>query len=129
MAEHFDDSIITPNEGINLKCMKCSSIPDFTIFNSSNRVKIFLECENKHFNISLLDEYIKNIISYNNSNKCENCKKEENIKMCQFCHKFLCEECNSNHLTLEHIINNKISKEIYDNIFLENIKEDKFKDL
>ena len=42
----------TPISSINkLKCEKCRLIPEFTIFNSSNRVKIFSSCDNKHLNI------------------------------------------------------------------------------
>ena len=108
---------------------KCSSIPEFTIFNSSNRVKIFSSCENKHINISLLDDYIKNNVSkYDDVKNCEKCKKEKHIKICQFCDKYLCEECNINHLTIEHILNNKIVQEISDNKYLDNIeKDDRFK--
>ena len=114
----------------NLKCEKCDSIPDFTIFNSQNRVKIFSECKNKHLNICLLDDYIKKSYSYINTNNCEKCKKEANIRMCQFCNNFLCEECNNNHLTIDHIINNRISNKIYDSKYLDNIdEEDKFKSI
>ena len=69
----------TPISSINkLKCEKCRLIPEFTIFNSSNRVKIFSSCDNKHLNISLLDDYIKNTISNDNDTKCcEKCKKEK----------------------------------------------------
>ena len=112
-----------------LKCDKCSSIPDITIFNSENRVKIFSECHNKHFNISLLDEYIKhNISSNNNTSKCEKCKKTKKIYICQFCNNYLCQECNNSHLTIDDVINSKISKEIYDNKYLDIIEnEDKYK--
>ena len=34
-----------------LKCEKCNSIPDFTIFISKDKVKLFSECKNKHWNI------------------------------------------------------------------------------
>ena len=115
----------------NLKCQKCNCFPDITIFNSKNRVKIFSECENKHLNISLLDEYIKNNFSYsNNIIKCEKCKLDRKIKICQFCNKYLCEECNNNHLTIDHIINNKMTKEIYSNKYINNIEnEDKYKEV
>ena len=63
----------TPNSSINFKCEHCCSFPEFTIFNSSNRVNIFSSCDNKHINISLLDDYIKRNISYYGENKyCEN---------------------------------------------------------
>ena len=94
------------NECGQLKCQKCNNFPDITMFNSENRVKIFSECKNKHFNISFLDEYIKNIISDNNAlYQCQNCHKERKIKICQFCENYLCEDCNNDHLTIEHIIN------------------------
>ena len=122
---------ITPDIKSNkLKCLKCSCIPNVTLYNSKNNINIFSECKNKHFNISLLDEYIKKYFSnnFNNISQCHNCKKEKDIKICQFCNDYLCEECNSKHLTIEHIINNKISKEIFDNIYFNNIeKEEKFK--
>ena len=109
-------------ENDNLRCNNCSFFPDITVFNISNKVKIFTECENKHTNISLLDDYIKNkCVNNNNINKCEKCKKDKNIKMCQFCYHYLCEDCNKNHLTLEHIINSKIAKEIYENRYIDNI--------
>ena len=113
------------------KCEKCSLIPEFTIFNSSNRVKIFSSCDNKHLNISLLDDYIKNNISNDNDTKyCEKCRKEKNTKICQFCNNNFCEECNIKHLTIEHILNNKIVEKINDNKFLENIeKDDKFEEV
>ena len=100
-------------ENYYLKCEKCNCIPDFTIFNSEKRVKIYSECKNKNLNIWLLDDYIKKNYSFNDINKCEKCKKEEDIKICQFCNNYLCKECNNNHLTIEHIINNKISNKIY----------------
>ena len=42
-------------------------------------------------------------------------KDKEKDKECQFCKKYLCEECNKKHLTIEHIINNQIVKEIEEN--------------
>ena len=81
-------NLITPFDNDKLKCDrdKCCLIPEITIFNSENRVKVFSECQNKHFNISLLDEYIKNNISYNSNNisKCEKCKKEKKLKYVNF---------------------------------------------
>ena len=61
-ANNFQLLCVTPFGNNNLKCQKCNNIPNFTIFNSANRVNISEECPNKHFHISLLDEYIKNII-------------------------------------------------------------------
>ena len=129
MDDNLDCPVVTPYRNDKLKCEKCSAIPDITIFNSKNRVKIFLQCENRHLNISLLDEYIKNNILYsNNIIQCQNCKKEKNIKICQFCNNYLCEECNNSHLTIDHILNNKISEEIYNNNYLASIeKEENFK--
>ena len=54
----------TPISSNNFKCEYCCSIPEFTIFNSSNRVKIFSSCINKHINISLLDDYLKRNMEY-----------------------------------------------------------------
>ena len=125
MEENMDLYTIETPPGNNLKCQKCSNIPGLTIFNSVNRVNVFSECKNKHIKVCLLDEYIKNIYSYNNNiNKCENCKKEKKNKICQFCNKYLCEDCNNKHLTIEHIINNKISNDIYENKYLDNINND-----
>ena len=132
MNNKIDIPFLTTSENINLKCKKCNSLPDITIFNSVNRVKILEECENQHYNISLLDEYIKNNSSYTNKIiQCEKCKKDKKIKICQFCNNYLCEECNNNHLTIDHIINNKIIKEIYDNKYINNDieNEDKFKEI
>ena len=61
----------TPLDNDKLIYDKCCSIPDITIFNSENRVKIFSECHNKHFNTYLLDEYIKKNILYNNIYVCK----------------------------------------------------------
>ena len=124
--KNLDFHKIEPLGNNYLKCEKCNYTPEFTIFNSSNSIKIYSECKNKHINIFLLDEYIKKIISNNKISKCEKCKQEKNIKICQFCNKYLCEKCNNNHLTIEHIINNKISNDIYENKYLNNI-DDKFK--
>ena len=131
MEINLISNLSTPLDNDKLICEKCCSIPDITIFNSGNRVKLFSECHNKHFNISLLDEYIKKNISYNNNiSKCEKCKKDKNIKICQFCNNYLCEECNNIHLTIDHIINNKILKEIYENKYLDKIEnDDKYKEV
>ena len=120
-----------PISSNNFKCEYCCSIPDFTIFNSSNRVKIFSSCINKHINISLLDDYLKRNISYCNDEKyCEKCRKEKNIKMCQYCDNYLCEECNIKHLTIDHILNKETLQNIFDVEFLNNIKkDDKFKEI
>ena len=113
----------------NLRCKKCSLFPDITIYNYKNRVNIHLECENKHINTPLLDAYIKDICSNNNNaNKCEKCGNKKGVKECQFCNKYLCEECNKEHLTIEHIVNNQIVKEIEENKYLKNI-DDKHKDI
>ena len=118
--ENVEIELVYEND--NLRCKKCSFFPNITIFNSSNRVKVFTECENKHIDISLLDEYIKNNSNSNNNiNKCAKCKNDKNIKICQFCYNHLCEECNEKHLTLEHIINNKIMEKIYDNNYIDNL--------
>ena len=104
------EEINNNNINNNIKCKKCNNYPDITIYNIGNRVKIFTECKNKHINISLLDDYIKNNYIYNN-NKCEKCNKNKNnIKICQLCNNYLCEECNNKHLTIDHIINNNITK-------------------
>ena len=109
----------------NLRCKKCSLFPDITIYNYKNRVNIFSECENKHINISLLDAYIKEICSNTyNSNKCEKCENKKDIKECQFCKKSLCEECNKKHLTIEHIVNNQIVKEIEENKYINNVDDE-----
>ena len=55
--------------------------------------------------------------------KYEKCENKEGIKECQFCKKYLCEECNKKHLTIEHIVNNQIVKEIEENKYLKNIDE------
>ena len=113
----------------NLRCKKCSLFPDITIYNYKNRVNVYLECENKHINTPLLDEYIKDNHSYNNNaNKCEKCENKKGIKECQFCKKYLCEECNKKHLTIEHIVNNQIVKEIEENKYINNI-DGKHKDI
>ena len=72
-------------------------------------------------NISLLDDYIKNILSKTN-NLCKNCKKKESIQICQFCRYYFCKECYSNHLTVEHILKNTV--EIYENNNLDNLEKD-----
>ena len=108
-ASEYHDYFITPSDmNINkLKCEKCSSIPEYTIFNSSTGVKIFSSCDKKHVNISLLDEYIRNNLSKRfNVKLCNQCKKEKNIQICQFCNNYFCKECNNNHLTVSHILKN-----------------------
>ena len=113
----------------NLRCKKCSLFPDITIYNHKNKVNIFTECKNKHINISLLDNYIKDIYSNNNStNKCEKCENNKDVRTFQFCKKYLCEECNKKHLTIEYVVNNQIVKEIEENKYLKNI-DDKHKDI
>ena len=108
----------------NYKCEQCSSVPEFTIFNSSNRVKIFSSWDNKHINVFLLDDYIKtNISNYSDEKCCEDCKKEKNIKVCQFCYKYLCEECNIKHLIIKHILYNEVVQKIFENKYLDNIEK------
>ena len=118
-----------------VNCTKCSSIQDFTLFNSSNQVKLFSECDNKHINLYFLDDYIKKIIAKSMENNdseiiCEKCQKKKEIKICQFCNKYLCGECNIKHLCKDHILNSRIVEEIYDiNSYLDNTeeKDDKLK--
>ena len=118
-----------------VNCTKCSSIQDFTLFNSSNQVKLFSECDNKHINLYFLDDYIKKIISKSMENNdseiiCEKCQKKKEIKICQFCNKYLCGDCNIKHLCKDHILNSRIVEEIYDiNSYFDNIeeKDDKLK--
>ena len=119
-SKHF---ISTSDMNINeFKCEKCSSNLEYTIFNSSNGVKIFSSCDKKHLNISSLDEYIRDNFSKRPNEKlCKQCKKEKSIKICQFCNTYFCKECNINHLTVEHILKN-IGK-IYDNNKLDNLEE------
>ena len=109
------------------QCEDCSSNLEYTIFNSSSTVKLFSTCDKKHMNVSLLDEYIRNILSKSLSVKsCKQCKKEENIQICQFCSNYFCKECNIIHLTVEHILKN-LGK-IYDNNKLDNLENnDKYK--
>ena len=116
-------------ENYNIKCKKCNNYPDITIFNTGNRVQIFTECDYKHINISLLDDYIKNIYSYNNK-KCAECNSDKDIKICQLCNNYFCEECNNKHLTIDHLINNKIVRLITENKFINIIDNDnKYKEL
>ena len=113
----------------NLRCKKCRLFPDITIYNHKNRVNIFTECKNRHINISLLDDYIKDNHSYNNNeNKCEKCENNKDARTWQFCKKSLCEECNKKHLTIEHIIDNQIVKEIEENKYMNNI-DDKYNEI
>ena len=124
-AYKFNKNVIRSNDmNINeFKCEKCSAILEYTIFNSSNGVKIFSSCDKKHLNISLLDEYIRDNLSKRPNEKlCKQCKKEKGIKICQFCNNFFCKECNINHLTVEHILKN--IEKIYDNHKLDNLEED-----
>ena len=122
-AKEYLRNLITPCGKNEFKCEKCSSIPEYTIFNSSNTVKIFSICNNKHGNISLLDEYIRNNLSkYSNEKLCQKCKKEKNIKICQFCSNYFCEECNVNHLTVEHILKNL--EKIYNKNKLDDLEKD-----
>ena len=111
------------------KCNNCNSFPEITLFNSDKTVQIFSECNCKPSYISSLNKFIEDIVSNNNSNnKCQKCKNIVSIKNCQLCYINLCEQCYNEHLTIEHILNNKIIEEInkvdnFQNINNQNIKE------
>ena len=60
-------------------------------------------------------------------NVVKNVKKRKAIKIYQFCKQYLCEECNIKHLTIEHILNNKIIENICDNYFVGIEKDNKMK--
>ncbi len=110
-------------------CNKCNSFPEITLFNSGKTVQIFSECNCKPPCISSLNEFIEDIFSDNNkSKKCQKCNNGKSIKKCQLCYINLCEKCYNEHLTIEHILNNKIIEEInkvdnFQNINNQNIKE------
>ena len=53
--QYIDLPNITSSWNNYLKCEKCNYILEYTIFNSSNGVKIYSEYQNRHLNISLLD--------------------------------------------------------------------------
>ncbi len=114
----------TPISCYSLECEKCSSIPEYTLFYSSNKVKLYITCENRHVNFSLLDEYLSD--EDRDEILCKKCNKKK--KICQFCSNEFCEQCNINHLTIDHISDNL--EKIYNNNKILNLeKDDKFKNV
>ena len=115
-------------KGNNLKCFKCNFIPYFTLYNCLG-IKLHTICEDGHSMTSILDDYIKNSIKQSkNESFCNICNKNEdnNMIFCQFCKKFICKQCNSNHFTIHHIFKNNILENFKDeNIFKTLNHEDK----
>ena len=117
------------NRIFKFKCNKCNSFPEITLFNSDKTVQIFSECNCKPPCISSLNKFIEDIVTDNKkNNKCQKCKNAASIKNCQLCSNNLCDQCYKEHLTIEHIINNKIIEEInkvdnFENINNQIIKE------
>ena len=126
-SQSHNQSTTTSDMDTKFKCEKCNSNLEYTIFNSSSGVKINSSCDKKHFNTSLLDEYVRdNLSKCSNEKKCKKCEAKIKIKICQFCNNYFCEKCNFNHLTVEHILQN-IDKIYADNKFDNLEKDDKFK--
>ena len=95
----------------NLKCEKCKLIPNFSLYNYKD-IKLNLFCNEGHSNNLNLDNYIKEIKNVNTKEFfCPNCNKNDEVNYCQFCNKYLCQKCNLNHFTIEHIFKNDILKD------------------
>ena len=112
---------MTENE-FNLKCDKCSLIPNFTLYNYIDCIKLNMICKEHHSFTSSLNNYIKKINNKNlNITNCSECKmkKDKNeMTLCEFCKTLFCEKCIKNHFIIYHIYKNDILNEFSDkNIF------------
>ena len=112
----------------DLKCEKCELIPNFSFYNYKDII-LNLVCNKGHINNLNLDNYIRKIKNIYNLNIketfCTNCNEKDKINYCQFCNRYLCQNCNLNHFTIEHIFKNNILKDFSNEIKIEDeeIKE------
>ena len=125
---------MTENE-FNLKCDKCSLIPNFTLYNYiDDCIKLNMICKEYHSFTSSLNNYIKKINNKNlNIKNCSECKmkKEKNeMNLCVFCKTLFCEKCVKNHFIIYHIFKNDILNEFSDkNIFKDEEEINQIKEL
>ena len=115
---------MTENE-FNLKCDECSLIPNFTLYNYIDCIKLNMICKENHSITCSLNDYIKNINNKKKKNFCSKCKEEKNeIIVCQFCEESICEECIINHFIIYHIFKNDIINEFINNNIFKDMEND-----
>ena len=90
----------------NLKCEQCDLIPNFTLYNYKD-IKLNIIWNNGHSDNLNLNEYIKKKSNINNESLCSKCNNKKTLNYCQFCNKYLCQKCQLNHFSIEHIFKNE----------------------
>ena len=109
-----DTIINTAREPLLIKCEKCEMIPYFTLFNYDD-IQLNMMCEEEHSNHLNLDIYIRKVMnSHKDKDICLKCNNK--FLFCQFCKKLVCEKCNPNHFTIEHIFKKQILKDFSNEI-------------
>ena len=115
--DHYDcpDIIINDaRESLLFKCEKCQMFSYFTLFNYDD-IQLNMMCEEEHSNHLNLDIYIKKVM-YSNKEESICLKCNNKFLFCQFCKKLVCEKCNPNHFTIEHIFKKQILKDFSNEI-------------